>query len=236
MQPFHLEACPGYVALSYTRSSPLRGEESIAQYDGVKRPINFELEGGEQWLLNSKSLWEALDHIEGHKLAIFVWANGTCINQGDQKEVESQVPLVGQIYSRSGKVNVWLGRVDADAKKFFHLHDTVIRKLHKYQATHDPQPLAWPLREFQKELQIQVPLKTWAAYNRFLEQRRWFSRVWVVQEIAVTNHIDVKCGYYYTNWKNLSTLGSLIRSGPTSDLQIFRIQRVVCHLEESSKY
>lgn len=55
-------------------------EECIAQYDGVERAIRIETEGREQGVVVLKSLWDALDHVEGLALAKFIWADGICID------------------------------------------------------------------------------------------------------------------------------------------------------------
>jgi hypothetical protein len=66
---------------------------------------------------NKKSLWvtenvfQALRQLRsriGRKL--FLWIDAICINQKDQAEKTSQVSMMGNIYARAQRVNVWLSR------------------------------------------------------------------------------------------------------------------------------
>ncbi len=42
----------------------------------------------------------------------------------------------------------------------------------------------------------------WAAYNSFLE-RPWWTRVWVIQEVAVSDKVVVLCGEHSIGWDHL---------------------------------
>lgn len=46
-----------------------------------------------------------------------IWIDAICINQEDEKEKEIQIPLMGEVYSRSEFVYVWLGSGDADTQR-----------------------------------------------------------------------------------------------------------------------
>jgi heterokaryon incompatibility protein (HET) len=90
-----------FIALSYVWGNP-----------NITKPILLD---GEVTYVTA-NLADFLQSLkENHKqmTEIFVWADALCINQIDAKEKGQQVPLMGQIYSRSALVISWLGPADA---------------------------------------------------------------------------------------------------------------------------
>jgi hypothetical protein len=57
----------------------------------------------------TKSLEEAFQRNHSPHKTRHIWADGICINQHDIPERESQVKLVGQIYTRAKLVKIWVG-------------------------------------------------------------------------------------------------------------------------------
>jgi hypothetical protein len=57
----------------------------------------------------TKSLEVALQRIRSSEWTEYIWADGICINQQDMLERESQVKLMGQVYTESRLVKIWLG-------------------------------------------------------------------------------------------------------------------------------
>lgn len=54
----------------------------------------------------------ALQHLR-KKLGNFtIWVDAICINQDDSSEKSQQIPLMGEIYSKSTAVYIWLGKGD----------------------------------------------------------------------------------------------------------------------------
>jgi hypothetical protein len=60
-------------------------------------------------VLITKSLEEALQKLRSSQRTQYIWADGVCINQQDRLERESQVKLMGQVYTRALQVKIWLG-------------------------------------------------------------------------------------------------------------------------------
>lgn len=50
-----------------------------------------------------------LRHLRKKLGALTMWVDAVCINQDDVKEKETQIPLMGEIYTRAEVVYVWLG-------------------------------------------------------------------------------------------------------------------------------
>ncbi|EUC32189.1 hypothetical protein COCCADRAFT_37857 [Bipolaris zeicola 26-R-13] len=118
-----------------------------------------------------------------------LWIDAICINQADAEEKTLQVPLMRSIYTATLKVHAWLGvggTFDAQAV-FTHLKRIVV------------------VDELEKET-ISLPnqfRKDCAATQSTLQQlflNPWFTRRWVLQEIALAHEITVHYGYDKISW------------------------------------
>lgn len=55
-----------------------------------------------------------------------IWVDAICINQRDGLEKNSQVAMMGEIFSRASRVNMWLGAETWESKDYFSfLHKTL---------------------------------------------------------------------------------------------------------------
>jgi hypothetical protein len=125
-----------------------------------------------------------------------MWADGVCINQNDLDERARQVSLMGLIYWKARKVLVWLGE-DDEQEEQWKAH-SAFRVIHKFRQ------LQWPKAkhgktdpDFQEygieELQRGDDADDWEALRRLL-RRKWFTRVWVVQELGLAFDASLHCG------------------------------------------
>jgi hypothetical protein len=55
------------------------------------------------------NLHAALWNLRDRQLERVLWVDALCINQGDNKEKETQIPLMRSIYAQAARVIVWLG-------------------------------------------------------------------------------------------------------------------------------
>lgn len=117
---------------------------------------------GPYWdvLLQTRNCAALLRYLRPARGLRMVWIDALCINQGDTAERESQVARMGDIYRQCTRVVVWLGAdiVTPTAPKSF-------------------QP-RFPFRE----IQAHIPEK---GYVGRLFRRRYFSRMWVIQELVL---------------------------------------------------
>ncbi|KAM7204883.1 Heterokaryon incompatibility protein (HET) domain containing protein [Rhypophila sp. PSN 637] len=115
---------------------------------------------GPHWdiLFQTKICWSMLKYLRPWRGIRTVWIDAICINQGDLKEREDQVEAMCETYQRSMRLVVYLG-------------DDVVQKRDQYSY-----PMRCGLEEIRK---TQVDL-----YQLF--QRRYFSRVWVIQVLNTT--------------------------------------------------
>ncbi|KAL6859524.1 heterokaryon incompatibility protein domain-containing protein [Trichoderma novae-zelandiae] len=106
------------------------------------------------------------------------WIDSLCINLADVKERSQQVQLMGQIYHNSQAVIIWLGEETDHTDRaidFIQLLDKTVK-----QQRHRPGS-----DEISRTFQQASYQSHWAALASFF-QRRWWSRIWTLQEYAIS--------------------------------------------------
>ncbi|KAK4195297.1 heterokaryon incompatibility protein-domain-containing protein [Triangularia verruculosa] len=231
LETYSLDDAPEYMALSYTWGSPIIGVDED-EYSGAPIPLGIRTSSGKKFIFIGRNLYEALVSIIARGLATYLWVDAVCINQSDNDEKGIQIALMGDIFSRCQKVIAWLGLDDTD-------FDNVKTLLARFgtPAFHEyfQQPEAmysrnWSEAVLAAEFGVHVEEALWRSYISFLERRRWFSRVWIVQEIALPPEIHMLCGLNETDWACISYLAEFLQTGFGSELlfavMIGRAQRV----------
>lgn len=130
-----------------------------------------------------KELALALKYLRYPNKSRTLWIDAICINQDDPSERNHQVQLMSRIYTLAQEVCIWLGEGDGASK------------------------LAIPF--IKNEIMEWDKFKTLFSDNRYtakwralvvLMQRNWFSRRWVVQEIALATKATIYCGDDFVEW------------------------------------
>ncbi|KAK0719187.1 heterokaryon incompatibility protein-domain-containing protein [Lasiosphaeris hirsuta] len=124
-----------------------------------------------------KELGLALKYLRLPNKIRTLWIDAICINQDDHNERNHQVQMMSRIYTRASEVCVWLGE-DSDESK------TAIDFIHKEIMVLD---------NFDTLCTDKKYTEKWRALM-MLMQREWFSRRWVVQEIALASKAKIYCG------------------------------------------
>ena len=168
--------------------------------------------GGQDFKI-TRNLEAALRQLRREHEVVVVWADAICINQSDEAERSIQVGLMNQIYSMAEEVIVWLG-VECDHSnlamnlvKFFgqFLHDAGAESLYSYMSDGTVQD---SIEEGETEVwtraeqQGLIILEAWDAVARLLE-RPWWTRLWIVQEVALARKTRVACGDLEVSWADL---------------------------------
>lgn len=122
-----------------------------------------------------------------------LWIDAVCINQGDPRERSHQVQLMPDIYTRAEEVCIWLGEHDAASEVAIpFVRDEIMG-----------------MQNFENLLRDTRHAEKWRALM-LLMQRKWFSRRWVVQEIALATKATVHCGRDSMEWKQFATAVELL--------------------------
>ncbi|KAK3693088.1 heterokaryon incompatibility protein-domain-containing protein [Podospora appendiculata] len=160
------DQCPEYETVSYTWG----GEDDDSS---LCRPLYV----GPYWdvLLQTKNCWDMLRFLRPLRGFRLVWVDAVCINQADTQERNSQVAKMAHIYEKCRRVVAYLGS------------DIVAPNLGKYP----------PRRLLHEACDISRhgPLLKDDKVNLYrLLERKYFSRLWVVQELVLSPQISIQVG------------------------------------------
>lgn len=160
----------------------------------------------------TRSLFDALSHLQPTSHPLRIWIDQICINQQDFKEKEEQVSLMDHIYRNSEETLVWLGPAADGSDNLLDFFATV----GAFAETHNMLVYWTKARraEFLAILSRADPndamtkkyhdfcKRTAQFFNRnifdaliALYKRPWFSRTWVVQEFSLPTRVTLLCGH-----------------------------------------
>jgi hypothetical protein len=182
--------CPEYETVSYTWG----GEED----DSIPcKPIFI----GPYWdvLLQTKNCWDMLKLMRPSSGQRVVWVDAISINQSNQTERADQVAKMGRIYEDSMRVFVFLGS-DVIHPIGNALYPTR-RKLHHLSRE--------PMNSDQEGTSQPVVFDL----GRLLK-RRYFSRIWVVQEMILSRQATIRIGSS-DYWVDHRTSRDIAKKDPT---------------------
>jgi hypothetical protein len=126
--------------------------------------------------------------------ARYIWIDALCIDQQNLKERGEQVLMMGRIYKQAENVNIWLGGEDAIARSavttLCNMGDIDLGKataLNSLEITNES--------AYKKHGLPIVSNRQWVELYAFL-RRSWFSRTWIVQELALAKTAVFICGVF----------------------------------------
>lgn len=164
-----------YEALSYEWGTGLGDQERLP-----------EIKIGDSELSITPNLDLALRHIRLEDKPRNVWADAVCINQYDDSEKGSQIQLMEDIYRTAKNVLVWLG-LETEQSRFG--MDILRYFTNKDASALDP---VW---------ERMPPDLCKAGLNDILG-RSYFSRIWVMQEVALSQRTIILCGDLRFSWSS----------------------------------
>ncbi|KAI2615424.1 HET-domain-containing protein [Hypoxylon sp. NC1633] len=203
-----------YAALSYTWGHPT--------LDNFKDDFSHAVICNGQRLPIGLNLYDALQHVyvETDIAPALFWIDAICINQSDLKERAEQVTLMTSIYANAAKVVVWLGKDDADAHEAHALlseYTPALRNIATELVSGNVEEsigagavnLYNDAQLHEKHGLTPRSMDAWRALVRFLS-RRWFGRIWIVQEMVFNGAHTICCGPLRFVWADLDLFVSLV--------------------------
>ncbi|KAF7516735.1 hypothetical protein G7054_g14035 [Neopestalotiopsis clavispora] len=175
METFDIRECPRYQALSYVWGSDIAGSQICINKTLVAVRNNL-------W----DALWE-LKRLRGrpefpHQCEDYIWIDAICINQTDDVERSHQVNLMSVIFSHATQTIAWLGREENNSALAM-------------------QTLA--AKQCPQELTSTVSLaQRWTAIDA-LFSRPYFERMWIVQEVLLSQRLLLLCGPSFCSWHDI---------------------------------
>ncbi|RFU79769.1 het-domain-containing [Trichoderma arundinaceum] len=201
-----LTLVPGLRATKIRCSLEVDSLDRVGAYEGLSYTWGLERSDVDISLDNhsmpvTRNLYEALEALRLTAQPRKLWVDALCINQADLDERASQVSIMRRIYKEASKVIVWLGP-QADNSD---LALDLFQKLSGIRQKHfDFAPYGIiTLENLPKAGLPGFEEPAWAAVNSLLE-RSWFSRVWVIQEVAVSKESSIRCGDGEIAWEVLA--------------------------------
>jgi hypothetical protein len=183
-----------YEALSYSWGDPL---------DDKSPTIGLLENNKSKQLKITKNLASALRYLRDPVETKVFWVDAISIDQKNKNEKSHQIPMMGKIYSEATNVCIWLGEEN----------DTSGPALEHIKSVLDLQQL--------DRLVSEAHTADWAALSALM-RRDWFSRRWVVQEIAFAQRAFVHCGEQRIPWSHLADAVALFSSRAEEIAELFR--------------
>ncbi|KAI6866164.1 hypothetical protein KC323_g4070 [Hortaea werneckii] len=198
IESFALQDAPPYAAMSYTWGDP-PAQETILIHR-CPFPIRW-------------NCWYMLRQLQRHRPYGYFWIDAICINQDDVDEKNCQVQMMGDIYESAECVIACLGEHADDSRLLFeHLGDL--------NAAMGIRGVTQGKIDFARRRNVCVPTFTWLgtigrvvafdlcnALNALMRRRYW-TRVWIVQELRLAREVKLLCGSHETDLDVLLVLCS----------------------------
>jgi Heterokaryon incompatibility protein (HET) len=137
-----------------------------------------------------------------------LWIDAICIDQKNGHEKNQQVPMMSRIYGQASRVCIWLGEGTEDTKLALDFIKKEVLEL-------------W---EFDRLCENLDKSKRWAALIDLMKQP-WFSRRWVVQEIALANKGLLYCGKETIDWQEFADAVSLFVQVETATHRLSEVMK-----------
>lgn len=173
LEVYELNNCPEYEAVSYTWG----GEEGNSE-------STHSIYIGPYWdvLWQTRNCWDMLRFMRPRRGIRLIWVDALCINQSSIPERSVQVRNMGMIYAECTRVVCYLGpdmAPDLPVDRFprrYRLHE--LGSSHVHLGVGEDASRGYP---------SPLTLET-------LLQRRYFSRLWVVQELLLSKRTLIRVG------------------------------------------
>jgi len=140
-----------------------------------------------------ENLFQALRHLRQEHIDIRLWNDAICINQNNDKEKERQIAMMSDIYNGASQVSIWLGDTSEKSDMAMDFIKDVVE-----------------LDRHQEILKREDSAQKWDALFELMRSR-WFSRRWVIQELALARRAIVYCGKKVVHWNDFSDAVSIFK-------------------------
>ena len=181
-----VESSP-YSALSYTWGTSARSH--VLECDNGVLPI-------------TQNLHNALRRLRHATETRTFWVDAVCINQADILERNAQIGLMKEIFGIAQEVIIWIGEDNQNT-----VDGVNLLKLLYAAALEGKLPAFSDFFLLEEKLeQAGLPKYDSPAWKCAVDlyQRSWFTRIWVVQELALAKSAVVHCGRQSVPWSYFS--------------------------------
>ncbi|KAJ4985520.1 heterokaryon incompatibility protein [Stagonosporopsis vannaccii] len=162
-----------YEAVSYTWGDANLQHEIFCRDNSAGDPAPLRV---------TASCHAALQNLRFADRPRILWIDAICINQSNIDERNAQVKIMGRIFAGASQVVVYLGE-DAD-------DSDLVMEWYKNEYNVSDYP--------RKDIAVSKP----SLDARFaFAERAWFTRTWILQEVANAQRVLIKCGARTLPWE-----------------------------------
>jgi hypothetical protein len=145
----------------------------------------------------TENLHSALRHIRCQDRDATLWVDAICINQQDPREKGHQVQHMGDVYAGAEEVLVWLGPSSANIDALLQSISWVDARATEAQAVGSKEDWRSLCHRLMNQRPPEIGLEDLSEMRQTVEEllrRPWFTRVWVLQEVAKARTARILCG------------------------------------------
>ncbi|KAK4172944.1 heterokaryon incompatibility protein-domain-containing protein [Triangularia setosa] len=141
-----------------------------------------------------ENLYNALKRLRSRYRDVYLWVDAICIDQSERGKAEKQgqLAMMASIYNSASNVCVWLGEDAFGAQRAFDL----VKKIMDFKS-------------FDEIVDDRNPEVAWAELVSIMKAN-WFSRRWIIQEIALSREASIHCGRHSIHWDDFADAISLL--------------------------
>ncbi|KAI1387626.1 heterokaryon incompatibility protein-domain-containing protein [Hypoxylon trugodes] len=208
---------PKYEALSYTWGSNHKLQHIIVEHARPALATDNQFYSAEDpetlrqitafKLAVTDNVVEALRYMRYQTRSRLLWIDSICIQQSDDVEKSQQVSFMPVIYRQAYRVVVWLGPEANGSNHAIQALQYIGNQseVDAHSASWIPSPDAVEFEWADTTVKLPYDEDTWKAVLALL-RRRWFTRLWVVQEIHLANTRPgaiIQCGFDFMEYVDL---------------------------------
>jgi hypothetical protein len=183
---------PPYEALSYVWGPFDLEDPYLIELDGSPFKVTI-------------NLWRALYYLRLESKVRDFWIDAICINQEDLGERSSQVELMRDIYKGSSRTVVWIGNESFWSHRLFEF----LKSVDKKRGWEDEDER---IVKVEGQIQLQSQLAVDKDIQKIIRkglygdiaQRDFWTRICIVQEVAIAPEVIVYCGPDEMSWQDFS--------------------------------
>lgn len=152
----------------------------------------------------TRSLHSALFHLRDPHSDKFFWIDAICIDQSNNTEKARQVQRMGEIYGRATHTIIWLGDSGLVAREALKACSLFASKCRSAPSSSPAERLS-SSRPWWDPLGLLPPF-----FLLLLLRRAYFTRIWIVQEVALSRNPEIACGPDRISWTDFSLAAATI--------------------------
>jgi hypothetical protein len=197
LHPASSADAPLQFTFQQARLSELQGRYGAISYTWGQPNLTYPLYVTDgTHVLVTENLDRALRYLRHSHKDRALWADAACINQADDVEKGTQIPLMGQIYQNAETVLAWLDPGSA-VSRFQNLEST-LKKMGNVSRNRRQDILSGMMEPDGKGVTALFWELFWEVSG--LLRLPWFTRRWIIQEVAFNSEVRLIYGDVELSW------------------------------------